>query len=397
MSAEERVIVPEVAVEPHGSGAPSPREAPAPRPVQPRRLLFVGTNRGGGGTESHFITMARAMASAGHDVSAAVWPGEFIHRALAEDGRVRLFPCRFQVRNDVRATRDVMRIAHEVRPDWMIGTFKFEYWPLGVAARLLRLPLVLFSHLDQRMQPWTLRLLPRLTHRVVAPSEYQRQRLIERGMPAERVEVLYNPVDTCHLRVDPAARREARAALGFTPDDVVVGFVGRMEPGKGVMTLSVALRGAMERNPRVRALWVGHGDCEPALRAAACAARHCARHVWKPWTADVFPYYAAMDVLALPSVGRETFGRVLVEAQACGVPVLGSRNGGIPETLEDGVTGLLLPPGDAPAWEAAILRLAEDDPARRRMGRLGREFVERVFDARIVAEEFGRMLTRGAD
>jgi glycosyltransferase involved in cell wall biosynthesis len=99
-----------------------------------------------------------------------------------------------------------------------------------------------------------------------------------------------------------------------------------------------------------------------------------------------------MDVLALPSVGRETFGRVLVEAQACGVPGLGSRTGGIPETMEDGVTGHLLPPGDARAWEEAILRLTDDDPARRRMGRLGREFVERVFDARIVAAEFGRML-----
>ena len=374
---------------------PLPREAPAARAATPRRLLFVGTNRGGGGTESHFITMVRAMASAGHEVSAAVWPDEFIHRALAADGRVRLFPVRFQVRNDVGATRDVVRVAREVDPDWIVGTFKFEYWPLALAARLLGRPLVLFSHLDQRMQPWTLRYLPRLTHRVLAPSEYQRQRLVERGMPAERVEVLYNPVDSCHLRIDPAARREAREALGFTPDDVVIGFVGRMEPGKGVMTLSEALRGAMERSPRVRALWVGHGDCEPSLRAAACAARHCARHVWRPWTADVFPYYAAMDVLALPSVGRETFGRVCVEAQACGVPVLGSRNGGIPETMEDGVTGLLLPPGDAPAWEDAILRLTDDDPARRRMGRLGREFVERVFDARIVAAEFGRMLERG--
>jgi glycosyltransferase involved in cell wall biosynthesis len=102
-----------------------------------------------------------------------------------------------------------------------------------------------------------------------------------------------------------------------------------------------------------------------------------------------------MDVVTLPSIGPETFGRVLVEAQACGVPVLGSRNGGIPETMEDGVTGHLLPPGDAVAWEAAILRLADDDPARRRMGRLGREFVERVFDARIVAAEFGRMLAAG--
>jgi glycosyltransferase involved in cell wall biosynthesis len=355
-------------------------------------LLFVGTNRGGGGTESHFITMATAMAAAGHDVAAVVWPDDVIHQALAADGRVRLFPGRFRVRNDVGATRDVMRIARTLRPDWLIGTFKFEYWPLGIAARLLRLPIVLFSHLDQRMQPLMAHGLPRLVDQVIAPSEYQRERLLARGMPPDRVAVLHNPFDTRHYRVDPAVRAEMRARLGFTPDDVVVGFVGRLEAGKGVEPFAAALGDAMDADARVRALWVGHGECEGALRATAETRGHAPRHAWVPWSADVFPYYAAMDLLALPSTGPETFGRALVEAQACGVPVLGSRNGGIPETMDDGATGLLLPPGDVPAWTSAILHLAADAPRRARMGAAARAFVLEQFDATSIAARFTALL-----
>jgi glycosyltransferase involved in cell wall biosynthesis len=380
-----------------GESAPASGAAARTTPGAARcqRLLFVGTNRGGGGTESHFVTLARAMAAAGHEVAAAVWPGEFIHEALAADGRVQLFPACFRKRNDLRATREVMRAARAFRPSWIVGTFKREYWPVAVAARLLGTPAVLFSHLDQRMQPIMLRGLPRVVHRIIAPSEYQRGRLIARGMPATRVDVLYNPVDTECFRIDPALRRESRARLGVAPDEVVVGFAGRIEPEKGVETLAAALREAMDRCARVRALWVGGGRSADALRAEVAAAPHAARHVWEPWTAGMAPLYAAMDLLALPSVGPETFGRVMVEAQACGVPALGSRIGGIPETVEDGVTGLLLPPGDAAAWAGAVLRLAADDPVRHRMGRVGRAFVERVFRADTVAEEFGRLLAAG--
>ena len=99
------------------------------------RLLFVGTNRGGGGTESHFITMVRAMADAGHDVVAAVWPDEFIHRALVGHRGVTLLPARVARRNDVRAVRDLARTVRAVRPDWLVGTFKKEYWPVTLAGR----------------------------------------------------------------------------------------------------------------------------------------------------------------------------------------------------------------------------------------------------------------------
>src|SRR5438874_1477125 len=116
------------------------------------RVLFVGSNRGGGGTESHFISLARALAEAGHEVSAAVCPDDFIHRGLAQDSRIQLFPTEFRSRRDVGTVRKLSRLARSLRPDWMVGAFKLEYWGIAVAAKSAGVPLVLFSHLDQRIR-----------------------------------------------------------------------------------------------------------------------------------------------------------------------------------------------------------------------------------------------------
>jgi glycosyltransferase involved in cell wall biosynthesis len=357
------------------------------------KLLLVGTNRGGGGTESHLITMASALADVGHDVSAVVWPDEFIHRALAADPRIRLLPGTFRGRNDVGATRALLRVTREVRPEWLVGTFKDEYWPLAVVGRLTRVPVVLFSHLDQRMHPTMTVGVPRLVRRILAPSEYQRQRLIARGMPAAKVGVLHNPVDVERFQIDAALRATTRERLGFAPDDVVVGYVGRQERGKGVTVLADALERAMDVAPRLRMLWVGHaGDEATDLRERVTQSPHADRHVWCAWSSDVAPFFAAMDVATLPSTGRETFGRVLVEAQACGTPVLGSDSGGIPETMRDGETGFLLQPGDVDAWTDALVRLALDRDLRERMGRAGRALVECRFAAPRIAQDFTRLL-----
>jgi glycosyltransferase involved in cell wall biosynthesis len=106
----------------------------------------------------------------------------------------------------------------------------------------------------------------------------------------------------------------------------------------------------------------------------------------------VLPYYAAIDMLAVPTIGNEAFGRVSIEAQACGIPVLCSDNGGLPETLQPGITGLLIPAGDISAWRDAILSLAGDAQLREQMQRKGREWVDQTFSTTAIIKEFTRLL-----
>ena len=357
-----------------------------------RRLLFVGTNRGPGGTESHFVSLAIAMANAGYEVAAAVYPDDVIAQALARDGRIALFPASIVGSTKRKALSDLSRACRTSNPDWIIGSFAREYWTLALLARAQRIPLALFLHI-QRLSRLTAPLFPWLASRFILPSEYLRNWAVKnRGMPLRRTCVLYNPIDVERFRPDAARREAARRRFGFTPNDVVVGFAGRFERQKGVTVLASALEQVMSRSPTVRALWVGHGELAADIEAQLAASPHASRHVRTPWTDDIASSFAAMDILAFPSIRRESFGRVAAEAQACGVPVVASDDGGIPETIRAGESGLLAPPGDVPAWTQAILQLANDAALRAQMGAAGRAQACERFAAPRIAAAFGRLL-----
>ena len=357
-----------------------------------RRLLFVGTNRGPGGTESHLVSLAVAMANAGYEVAAVVRPDDVIARALALDGRIELHEAAFERSYDRRATLDVARACRAVHPDWMIGSFAREFWPLALVARTRRIPLALFLHV-QRISRLSAPLFPWLASRFILPSEYLREWVVaRRGMPRWRTRVLYNPIDVARFRPDPAMREATRRRFGFGPNDVVIGFAGRFERQKGVRVLATALEGVMAQCANARALWVGEGEVAAEIDATIAASPYASRHVREPWSADIVPYLAAMDILAFPSIRRESFGRVAAEAQACGVPVVASRVGGIPETLAENVSGILVEPGDVRQWTDALVSLVDDVTRRVRMGAAGRAQACERFSGPHIAAEFGRIL-----
>jgi len=362
------------------------------RDPRARRLLFVGTNRGPGGTESHLITLALGMADAGYTVAAVVRPDDVIARALAADGRVALHYAAFETNRNRQARRDLTEACRTVRPSWMIGNFAREFWPLSIVARLQGVPLALFLHI-QKIPRLSAPFYPWLASRFILPSRYLQEWVVRRrGMPRWRTSVLYNPINVDHFRPDAARREATRAALGFAPDDVVVGFVGRFERQKGVLVLEAALERLMAEAPNVRALWVGGGELASRIDGALTSSRFAKRHVRQPWSGDVATYYPAMDILVFPSTRRESFGRVAAEAQASGVPVVGSRVGGIPETIRENESGLLVTPEDPTSLGDAILRLVNDPALRARMGAVGRSQAVERFATPHIAEEFAKLL-----
>lgn len=357
-----------------------------------RRLLFVGTNRGPGGTESHFVSLTRAMADAGYEVAAVVHPDDVISRALAAHGNIRLHSASFQRAMDRTAMAEVAQACRTLRPDWIVGTFAREFWPLSVIARTQRIPLALFLHI-QRISRLSAPLFPWLASRFLLPSEYLRDWVVRRrGMPRWRTHVLYNPIDVDRFRPDAALREATRRRLGFAPNDIVIGFAGRFERQKGVFVLASALERVLAAAPAARALWVGDGERAPEIDAAIAASPHAGRHVRQPWSDDMVSCYSAMDILAFPSIRRESFGRVAAEAQACGVPVVASRVGGIPETLQENESGLLVEAGEVDAWTAALMKLVEDPLLRSEMGAAGRVQARERFAEPHIAEVFGQIL-----
>ncbi|HEX6766862.1 MAG TPA: glycosyltransferase family 4 protein, partial [Polyangiaceae bacterium] len=171
-------------------------------------------------------------------------------------------------------------------------------------------------------------------------------------------------VDVELFRPDPEAGRRAREELGWAADGPpVIGFVGRFVPEKGLDLLMRALD-AVKRP--WRALFIGGGPLEPELRTYRQKHPDSVRIVTVPHD-KVPPYVNAVDVLCAPSKTarhwREQFGRMLVEAGACRIPVIGSDSGEIPHVVGDG--GLVLGENDEAAWTRALEELI-DSPARRR-------------------------------
>jgi len=354
------------------------------------KLLFVGTNPENTGAASHFVALVQAMAEAGHEVSAVVHPDSQIWQGLAQS-HVRLYRAKFRNVLDLRGYAAVFKAARDLKPDWLIGNFGKEYWPLILAGRLLRVPVALFRHRTPAMKRFSAYLIPRLAQRFFAVSQHARQAYLDRGTPGQLVRVLYNPVNMELCRFDPQQHSEILHSLGIDENAIVLGYTGRMHNDKGIVSLFEATAAAMAVEARLHCVWVGDGTDAQALRDRAAAHPTSARHHFVGWIHDVHPYYSAFSMLAFPSIATETFGRVSVEAQATGVPVLGSDIGGIPETLDAGVTGLLLPPGDVDAWREAILKLC--DPALRiSMGTAAQAYVQQHFSTRVIAEEFQRVL-----
>jgi glycosyltransferase involved in cell wall biosynthesis len=165
-----------------------------------------------------------------------------------------------------------------------------------------------------------------------------------------------------------------------------------MHPDKGMLPLCDAINQAMALMPKLKAIWVGDGLAVADLNEKIRNGGYSNRHIWHSWSNDVRPYYAAMDMLAVPTTGRETFGRVSIEAQALGIPVLCSDNGGLPETFLPDVTGKLVSAGDVSAWREAILEIAGDGQMRKRLGEKGRFWITEKFSSAAIAKQFTALL-----
>lgn len=355
------------------------------------RFVFVGTSRGARGTETHFITIVKALARAGHDVLAVAHPRGFIAQELSVGG-LAWEPGVFRNAADPRGLLAVNRAIRGQRPDWLVGSFGHEYWPLVTIGRLTGTRVALFRHLNSPLKVSSRVLLPWLAQRFIAVSESMRTHLISQGMNPGHVQKLHNPLDIAYYSDTSARRVSARAELGVGRNEVLVGFVGAIAPEKGAFRLAQAFNEAIALRPQLRGLWVGENASHRRLKTAfSPSTAHC--HLLRSWTRDLRPYYAAMDALAVPSEWLEPFARVSIEAQACGVPVLGSRIGGIPETLREGETGLLYEPGDVASWRDALVHLVDlPDEKRREMGAAGARFVAERFSTERIVSEFVSLL-----
>jgi len=164
-------------------------------------------------------------------------------------------------------------------------------------------------------------------------------------------------------------------------DEPIIGFVKSLEAHYGPHTLLEAFVNVRQAVPQAKLMMIGVGSKAEELRQLACRLNVDDGIDWLGSVEyrRIPQLFARMAVSAMPST-REAFGMAAIESQAMGVPVVGSTAGGIPEVIDDGETGLLVPPEDPEALADALVRLLADREFRLRLGRQGRAHVEANFD-----------------
>jgi glycosyltransferase involved in cell wall biosynthesis len=187
----------------------------------------------------------------------------------------------------------------------------------------------------------------------------------------ERLVLWPRGVDGTLFRPDRPGRQQVRQALGWGPDDLVISYVSRIAPEKNVSYLADALAIVATRRPDVRILFVGDGPTRSDLeRRIGSIARFAGYRKGE----DLADHYAAGDLFAFSSL-TETFGNVVLEAMASGMPVVALRAGGVGNTVQPGTTGLLVEPTEPPArFAEAILSLVAEPTRRRAMAEAARAY-----------------------
>jgi len=304
-------------------------------------------------------------------------------RDYMESQGVECFSC--DARRRVEYPIAIIKLARFLRRNQIdiLHTHLFEPSVTGLLAGLLtRTPMrVLTRHYSDYHtrinKKWHVRLdqlCTRLSHRVIAVSQHTADHLIEmEGALPEKVHTVLNGIDFERAKVSGVDAPERIRREFLAEDAHLLLIIARLHPEKGHSYLFQALPEIRRSvHKPVRLIVAGTGPFEAAYREAV-RALDCDDIVsFAGFRKDAPDLMAAADLVILPSVA-EAFGLVLTEALYLGTPVVATRAGGIPEIVEDGVDGVLVPSSDSGALARAIVDLLNDPNRRRQMAGAGRE------------------------
>jgi len=202
----------------------------------------------------------------------------------------------------------------------------------------------------------------------IAASEAIRQMLVADGVQAERTVTVHEGIDVEHVLAAPLV--DVHQAFFLPHGAPVVGNIAALVPHKGQRHLIEAAHIVVQKLPDVRFVILGEGELRDALERLV-KEYHLEKHVLLPgFRTDVLGCLKSFDLFVMSSV-TEGLGTSLLDAMACSRPIVATQAGGIPEVVEDGVTGLLVPPRDHAAMAEAIIALISDKGRRQQMGDAG--------------------------
>ncbi len=351
------------------------------------KVLYVVTAAGWGGAPMHVSQLMEYMVKKGHEVGLTAAPEPRLMKKAKSLG-VKIFPNPHFVRpikiwKDFRALWTVFQTIRQFNPEIVHAHSTKAGFAARFACAILRKPVIFtvhgwsFTEGRSIWKRWLLALAERLaaevTAKVICVSEYDRNLALHwKVVQPEQIMVIYNGVDPLpFLKADGTLIRQEQGLEKVT----VLTFIGRLDPPKDPFTLLEAVK---KLAGEIVLLIVGDGELRLQVKKTICEHRLESRVRLLGYRTDVHRILAASDIFVLSS-RWEGLPYAIIEAMMAGLLVVATKVGGVPELIEDGVTGFLVPPENSDALAKALQKLIADSKLRQRMGKNEREKAIRKF------------------
>lgn len=350
-----------------------------------------------GGQERSFLEVTTGLVERGHSVSLIYrTPGNLLpkYKTLCST-TVRVFhPYHLTFQHIYSQLRSILHLAGKhLSHRWdVLYTNQFHDAPFAcLLAKIIRRPLACHLRLPvsgylSRQYRWALNQCDTL----IPISRHTAKTYRKKGIDDKTMRVVYNGVDTTHFRPQPVDEYDGRRIV----------YLGRITPEKGLTTLLEAFHNLTACRDDVELRIVGGGtdiqDDDYASKLRSAAEEGPGTVVFVPHVQDVRPILSAADLLVLPSEWGEPFGRVLIEAMACGIPVIGTRDGGISEVLGSEFERHIVAPGAPSELAQAIGRTIDWRDEHPELGSVMRDYVKRRFSSDQTIDHVADLLTQVA-
>lgn len=347
------------------------------------KVLHVEGGRNLYGGAHQILLLMEGLKAQGIDNVLACRTGSEL--ALAATPFARVYPIQMLGDLDVGLIWRLYWLLRETRPDVVhlhsrIGADVMG----GIAARLAGVPVVHSRRQDNPESRLAVALKYRLHDRVIAISEGIGRVLLSEGFPSAKLRCVRDAIEITPW-IEQPDRDGFEREFGLKPGVPVIGVVAQLIRRKGHHILLEALPVVLASFPEIQVIFFGKGPRATALRDAIGQRGLSGQVRLAGFREDLPRLLPCLDLVVHPAV-MEGLGVSLLQASCAGVPIVASRVGGIPEAVRDGVTGLLVEPGNPIELAEAIRRLLRDQTLAKRMGRAGRELVAREFSADIMVQ-----------
>ncbi len=338
------------------------------------KILQIDTEKTWRGGEQQVLYLVKGLKERGHTSAVVCQPGSPLGDAVINAG-IEAVPVRMRGEFDLPAAWKIGRLLRQGNYD-IIHTHTSHAHSIGLIASFFgkAKAMAVSRRVDFPIKS-------RFKYNAfdvqyIAVSAAIKRVMVEGGVSAGRVDVVRSCIDLG--RLDNAAIADVRAELGINKDAVVIGNIAHMADHKGQIYLIRAAAIVEESYPDVRFVIVGDGELRGELEAEVKKLSLDRTVIFTGFRKDVASLLASFDIFVFPS-HLEGLGTSLLDAMVMRKPIVSTTAGGIPEVVQDGVNGLLVPPKDHEALANAIINLIEDKELRQRLGDAGRRIVEDRF------------------